>query len=143
MSNVKELAIQIATISFDGKLDKGGKPYINHLLRVAENFKDDDFLYPIAILHDLLEDCPQWTEKALRCLFKENVVKTIVLLTRKENQDYFDYINEIIESSWATKIKLADLKDNLDITRLESVTETDFKRLQKYLKAYKKLNNEL
>lgn len=137
MSDVKELAFQIAKIAFEGKIDKGGKPYFNHLVRVAETFKEDDFLYPIAMLHDLLEDCTEWNVKSLGCLFSENIVKTIELLTRKTGQDYFDYINEINQSSWATKIKLADLKDNMDITRLENISDKDFKRLNKYLKAYK------
>ena len=137
MSDVKELAFQIAKKAFEGKIDKGGKPYFNHLVRVAEKFKEDDFLYPIAILHDLLEDCSEWNVKSLGCLFSENIVKTIELLTRKTGQDYFDYINEINQSSWAAKIKLADLKDNMDITRLENITDKDFQRLNKYLKAYK------
>ena len=137
MSDVKELAFQIAKIAFEGKIDKCGKPYFNHLVRVSEKFKEDDFLYPIAILHDLLEDCSEWNVKSLGCLFSENIVKTIELLTRKSGQDYFDYINEINQSSWATKIKLADLKDNMDITRLENISDKDFERLNKYLKAYK------
>lgn len=137
MNDVKELAFQIAKIAFEGKIDKGGKPYFNHLVRVAEKFKEDDFLYPIAILHDLLEDCSEWNVKSLGCLFSENIVKTIELLTRKSGQDYFDYINEINQSSWANKIKLADLKDNMDITRLENISDKDFQRLNKYLKAYK------
>jgi (p)ppGpp synthase/HD superfamily hydrolase len=142
MSDVKELAFQIAKIAFEEKIDKGGKPYFNHLVRVAEKFKEDDFLYPIAMLHDLLEDCSEWNVKSLGCLFSENIVKTIELLTRKSGQDYFDYINEINQSSWATKIKLADLKDNMDITRLKTITDKDFERLGKYLKAYKILTSE-
>ena len=71
----------------------------------------------------------------------ENIVKTIDLLTRKENQDYFDYINQINESSWATKVKLSDLKDNMDITRLSDLGNKDFERLQKYLKAYNILSS--
>jgi (p)ppGpp synthase/HD superfamily hydrolase len=140
MSDVKELAFQIAKKAFDGKLDKGGKTYFNHLVRVAENFKEDEFLYPIAILHDLIEDCPEWNEASLRCLFSENIVSTIAVLTKKENEDYFDYIGRINQSSWATKVKLCDLKDNMDITRLESLTDKDYKRLDKYLKAYKILS---
>lgn len=137
MSDTKKIAFQIASKAFEGKVDKGGSPYFNHLTRVAEKFKDDELLYPIAILHDLLEDCPEWNETSLRCLFSENIVSTIAVLTKKENEDYFDYIDRINQSSWATRIKLADLKDNMDITRLETVTDNDYKRLNKYLKAYK------
>ena len=137
----KELAFEIAKNAFEKKTDKGGNPYFNHLERVARNFKDDDFLYTIAILHDLLEDCTEWNVKSLGCLFSENIVKTIELLTRKDGQDYFDYINEIKQSSWATKVKIQDLKDNMDITRLKCLTDKDFKRLDKYLTAYKTLTS--
>jgi len=140
MSKIKELAFEIAKKSFEGKVDKGGKPYFNHLLRVAKPFEDDEFLYTIAILHDLLEDCPEWNETSLRCLFSENIVSTIAVLTKKDNEDYFEYINRINQSSWATKIKLADLKDNMDITRLDSVSDKDIKRLNKYIEAYKILS---
>jgi (p)ppGpp synthase/HD superfamily hydrolase len=134
-----ELAFQIAKIAFKDKVDKGGKLYFEHLLRVAKPFEQEPHLYIIGILHDLLEDCPEWTEKALSCLFDKNIVDAIVLLTKLPNEDYFQRIDKINESSWATKVKLSDLKDNMDITRLKNLTEKDFKRLQKYLTAYKTL----
>ena len=138
----KELAFEIAKIAFKNKTDKGGKPYFEHLVRVAKRFKDDDFLYPIAILHDLIEDCPEWNETSLRCLFSENIVSTIVVLTKKDNEDYFEYIDRINQSSWAARVKISDLKDNMDITRLKTITEKDFERLSKYLKAYRILTSE-
>lgn len=133
----KELAFEIARNAFKDKKDKAGKPYFEHCNRVASKFREDPFLYVVAILHDLLEDCPEWNEISLGHLFSENIVKTIVLLTRKKDQDYFDYINKINESSWATKVKLSDLKDNMDVTRLNEITKKDHDRLDKYLKAYK------
>ena len=140
--DIRELAFEIARNAFKKKTDKGGKPYFDHLERVARKFKDDEFLYPIAMLHDLLEDCSEWNVKSLGCLFSENIVKTIELLTRKDGQDYFDYINEINQSSWATKVKIQDLRDNMDITRLKEITNKDYERLSKYLKAYKILTSE-
>lgn len=140
--NTSDLAFQIARKAFENKVDKGGKPYFDHLHRVAKPFKEDGLLYPVAILHDLLEDCPEWNEDALRHLFSKNIVDTIVILTKSKKEDYFTYIDRISQCSWATKIKLVDLKDNMDITRLESLEEKDFQRLQKYLKAYKILSNE-
>jgi len=138
----KELAFEIAKNAFQNKTDKGGKPYFEHLVRVAKRFKDDDFLYPIAMLHDLIEDCPEWNETSLRCLFSENIVSTIVVLTKKDNEDYFEYIDRINQSSWATKVKTSDLRDNMDITRLKNLNEKDCERLAKYLKAYRILTSE-
>lgn len=133
---LKELAFEIAKNAFHNKTDKAGKPYFDHLERVARRFKDDDFLYIIAILHDLLEDCTEWNEISLRHLFSENIVSTIVVLTKQKGEDYFDYIDRISQNSWATKVKVQDLRDNMDITRLSNLIEKDFERLQKYLKAY-------
>lgn len=140
--NSKELAFEIAKKAFASKKDKGGKPYFDHLVRVAKPFIEDDFLYSVAMLHDLLEDCPEWNEISLRHLFSENVVSTIVVLTKKNNETYDEYISRINESSWATKVKLSDLRDNMDITRLSDLGTKDFERLNKYLKAYKFLGGE-
>lgn len=140
--DIRELAFEIARNAFKNKTDKGGKPYFDHLERVAIKFKDDEFLYPIAILHDLIEDCPEWNETSLRHLFPENIVSTIVVLTKQKGEDYFDYIDRINQSSWATKVKIQDLRDNMDITRLKEITNKDYERLSKYLKAYKILTSE-
>lgn len=133
----KELAYQIASRAFKDKKDLSGQPYFSHLIRVSNQFKENKDLFQVAILHDLLEDCPEWNEDSLRHLFDKNIVDTIVVLTKNKREDYFDYINRINQNSWATRVKLNDLKDNMDITRLNSLTEKDFKRLAKYLKAYK------
>lgn len=136
MIDVRELAFTIARNAFELKIDKAGQPYFNHLCRVAEQFKEDDLLYVVAILHDLLEDIPEWNIHSLRHVFTENVCSTIEVLTKNPKEDYFEYINRIKQSSWATKVKLSDLKDNMDITRLEKITDVDYQRLNKYLKAY-------
>ena len=138
---IKQLAFQIASKAFEGKIDKGGKPYLNHLNRVAKKFEDDDFLYPIAMLHDLLEDCPEWNSTSLSCLFSENIVRVIVILTKQKDEDYFAYINRIQQSASAIKVKIEDLKDNMDITRLSDLGTKDFERLKKYLKAYNTLTS--
>ena len=140
--DIRELAFEISRNAFKNKTDKGGKPYFDHLERVARKFKEDDFLYTSAILHDLIEDCPEWNETSLRHLFTENIVSTIVVLTKQKGEDYFDYIDRINQSSWATKVKIQDLRDNMDITRLKTITDKDFERLSKYLKAYKILTSE-
>jgi len=140
--NSKELAYQIAKNAFADKKDKSGKPYLHHLERVARPFRDDNMMYCIAILHDLLEDCPEWNEKSLRHLFSKSIVDTVVVLTNGKNEPYEKYIERISESSWATKVKLSDLRDNMDITRLPSLNDKDFERLNKYLKAYKFLGSE-
>ena len=71
--------------------------------------------------------------------FSNKIVAAVSLLTKKENQPYDDYISAIKKNSLATKIKLADLKDNMNTSRLKKITEKDKLRIKKYRAAYKLL----
>lgn len=78
---MKQIALNIIETAFAGKKDKAGKPYIDHLKRVAENaknyFKGSEYveeLEIIALLHDLLEDCPEWTKQHLNAIFKNIII---------------------------------------------------------------------
>lgn len=138
------IAEKIAESAFKDKLDKGGKPYIEHLRRVAFRASEalprrSDELKVIGVLHDLLEDCPEWNEKSLRHIFPNFIVRAIVVLTKRKNETYEEYIGRVNEDFWAKLIKLADLEDNMDILRLSELKEEDFKRLVKYHKAYNQL----
>jgi (p)ppGpp synthase/HD superfamily hydrolase len=137
-----ELAITIAEQAFKDKTDKGGKPYFGHLERVAKQFKEDTYMHIVSYLHDLIEDCPEWNEKLLSAFFENRVVEAVVTLTKKKGEDYFDYIARVKENWLAKDVKIADLKDNMDITRLKEITERDIPRLQKYHKAYKILTEQ-
>lgn len=132
------LAIAIASEAFKTKLDKGGQPYILHCLRVMNNVGDDLVTKICAVLHDLVEDCPEWTFLRLRQEgFSEEVIYILQLLTRIEGEDYMeDYINRIALHNKATGIKRADLRDNSDITRLKGISKKDIDRIQKYHTAY-------
>lgn len=144
IKNYYDLALHIVTHAFAGKTDKAGKPYINHLEQVAANMPnigDYGELRAAALLHDLLEYCPEWTAGALRGLFPEYMVATIEALTRRDYEEYATYINRIKEHDWAIRIKIADLRHNMDMSRLPEITENDIARLRKYHKAYKILIN--
>lgn len=132
-----ELAQKIVERAFKDKTDKSGKPYIGHINRVSSNFKDT--IKISAILHDLLEDCPHWTEDALRNLFTNREVDIVVTLTKLKKESYEDYIERVSQDYWAKQIKIKDLEDNMNITRLNELTDKDIERLKKYHKAYLKL----
>lgn len=121
------------------QVDKAGMPYVMHPIRVAANFIDPRLVI-IALLHDILEDSKTITAKDISNEFNENVLDIIKLLTRVRNENYFDYIKKIKAHSDAVKIKLADLKDNINILRLVSITDEDKVRLNKYIKAYRILS---
>jgi len=130
-----DTALKIIEKSFAGKTDKAGQPYINHLKRVSEKCNLIE-VKAVALLHDLLEDCPEWNEKALRAFFPDSVIDSVVALTRKDGQPYYDYITQILSDGWAVVVKKYDLEDNMNITRLKELTQEDFARLSKYHKAY-------
>ena len=148
ITNTVELAEKIISEAFKDKKDKGGRPYVEHLYRVADKLKgetqidtvDQDF-QTVALLHDLLEDCPEWNCDSLRCLFHEEIVDAVILLTKKPNQEYDKYIEALATDEYARRVKIADLEDNMDIRRLHSLGDKDFQRLQKYIKAYNFLTN--
>ncbi|MGD8305029.1 MAG: GTP pyrophosphokinase [Ignavibacteria bacterium] len=135
-------AIRIAAQAFEGKYDKGGNPYILHCLYVMNAVKDYGEEYMIvAVLHDLLEDT-DWTAKMLLDEgFTQLQIQQILILTHHSSNTYEEYIRSIAYFDIACVVKMADLCHNSDITRLKGLTEKDFKRLEKYAKAYDYLKN--
>lgn len=113
-------ALQIVSKLYEGKLDKKGFPAILHPLSVAMNFKTSDKLFVCSLLHDVIED-GLMTDIQLRLIFPDDYVDTILVLTRKKYQTYWDYIQSIILSQDmdAAHIKLADLEDNIHRNRGE------------------------
>lgn len=139
-------AIKIASVAFEDVKDKGGNPYILHCLRVMFNLNStDEELNSIAILHDYIEDCGGDDHEAVyRELyvegFSQRVITTLRLLTHIKGVSYDDYIKQLAHNEDARRVKLADLKDNSDITRLKGLRKKDFDRMEKYHKAYIYLN---
>lgn len=136
------LAIAISSHAHIQQLDKGGKSYILHPLRLMFSMpQDDPELMQIAVLHDVLEDCKEFTLQHLRQRygFSDRVLHALMLLTHQESETYEEYIDKIATNKDATLVKLADLQDNSCITRLKGITEKDLKRMEKYHRAYTKL----
>ena len=140
-----EKAEELIKKLFDGKVDKGGYPYLEHLHEVSNRVDGDDAKL-IGLLHDTLEDTSMTREELLELGFSEHVVSSIEVLTRKPKEDYPDYINRIIASNNvdALNVKLADLNHNMDISRIKNPTFKDFDRIEKrYRPAYIKISNKL
>ncbi|WP_295766689.1 HD domain-containing protein [uncultured Holdemanella sp.] len=129
----QELALQIAKKAHAGQVDKAGKDYILHPMTVA-SYMDTDTEKTIAYLHDVLEDTDV-TVDALRKIFPNEIVDTLITLTHKKDESYFEYIQRVSKSKLAKKVKVADLLHNLDITRIKEPTKQDYERLEKYKKA--------
>ena len=66
-------------------------------------------------------------------------MEILELLTRRKEEKYRKYIERLAVNPIARKIKLADLAHNMDLSRLDTVTEKDRKRLEVYIPAKKYL----
>lgn len=116
------------------QVDKSGIPYVFHPFHLAEQMETEETTI-VALLHDVVEDT-KYTLKHLRKEgFSEEVIKAVALMTHAKGVDYMDYVAAIKENPIAKAVKLADLKHNSDLTRLNIVDEKALKRRERYLKA--------
>ena len=137
-----EQAIGIALKAHLGQPDKAGKPYILHPLRVMMSVESPslDSARIVAVLHDVVEDS-EWVVERLDAEFglTSEEQAALQLLTHGDDEDYDAYVNRLASNSLARAVKVADLRDNLDVTRLEEVTDRDAKRITKYVRSLRKL----
>ena len=133
-----EKALYIAQKAHNGQTDKAGKPYILHPIRVAQRCNTDTERI-VALLHDVIEDTDITPNNLYSAGFSKTIVDAVLSVTRREYESYFKFIERCSINPIGRIVKIHDLEDNMDITRLDSLTESDLKRLNKYLKAYKYL----
>lgn len=135
-----ERAIEIAVEAHKGQIDKGGSPYILHPLRVMMSV-DLELEKIVAVLHDVVEDS-NWTfEDLLAEGFSIEVIEALQSVTKESpDEDYDLFIQRAIHNPIGRKVKLADLRDNLDVTRITELAEKDLQRINKYKKALKILS---
>lgn len=138
---VVEQAIKTAVLAHAGQVDKAGAPYILHPLRVMMNVGTDPVAQAVAVLHDLLEDCEGYSpERLVEDGFPPAVVDALVVLTRRTGEVYADFIERIAQNTVATQVKLADLRDNSDLSRFAHPTSKDRARvLERYAPAIARL----
>ncbi len=141
IEDLLEKALEFALKAHWGQRDKAGQPYILHPLRVMFNV-EQPLAKIVALLHDVLEDTAVTANDLRSAGFTEEIIQAVKVLTRESNEDYFEYIRRIKVNPLARQVKIADLKDNLDVTRLSTFTPTDQQRVQKYLTALKVLKQE-
>ena len=126
-------AMNIAYQAHHGQLDKGGMPYVFHPLHLAEQM-DDEYSTCVALLHDVVEDTDT-TLDDLAKIFPKEVTDAIALMTHDDSVPYLEYVKTIKSNPIASKVKLADLKHNSDLTRLDTVDDKALERVEKYKKA--------
>lgn len=134
-----EKAKIIAKLAHQGQVDKGGYDYFCHLEYVAESVNTESEKI-VAYLHDILEDT-FLTSSDLKVIgFSDNIIDSVVALTKIQGESYFDYLNRVKQNRIAQVVKIADLKNNMDLSRLSKITEKDIERKNKYEKALELLS---
>lgn len=137
-----ERAIEIAHEAHAGQYDKAGKDYILHPLRVMERGRTEEEKI-VGVLHDVVEDS-EWTFEMLEAEgFTPEVIEALRCVTKlSEDENYDHFIDRVLTNPLAMRVKLLDLEDNMDMSRLDECTEGDIQRLQKYQKAYDSIKAE-
>ena len=137
-----ERAIEIAVSAHKGVKDKGGNPYILHPLRVMLSLNSEEEKI-VGVLHDVVEDAEDWTfEKLQDEGFSTQILEGLQSVTKtSEDENYDGFVQRALANAIGRQVKIADIKDNLDVTKLDILTEKDMKRLQSYKKSLKILQN--
>ena len=139
-----EKAIEIAARSHAGTRDKQGKPYILHPLRVMMGVEGEETRI-VAVLHDVVEDTHITLDDIRAEGFSEDVVEALGLVTHEDDQSYLEYVVGCRKNEIARQVKLSDLQDNSNPSRLLLRPEKftgDIARMQRYLLSTRFLTDE-
>lgn len=129
-----ERAIAIAALAHEGQVDKAGAPYVLHPLRVMLACQTPEARIA-AVLHDVVEDTAITLEELEGEGFPAEVLEAVAALTKREGEDYEAFIRRVAPNPIAREVKLADLRDNSDLSRIAEPTERDRERIKKYKRA--------
>ena len=139
--DIIEKSLEIALKAYSGQRDKAGKTYILHPLRIMSKM-ETEYEMSVALLHDVIEDSNYSADDLLKEGIPPEVVEAVQLLSKVSGETYDQFIDRIVNNSLASKVKLADIEDNINILRLESVGEKDLERVAKYHRAWKKIQSK-
>ena len=114
--------------------DKSGLPYVFHPFHLAEQMETEETTI-VALLHDIVEDTNITLAELSEKEFDGAVIEALALLTHDKDADYMDYVRAIKQNHIAKAVKLADLRHNSDLTRLDVIDEKALKRRETYLEA--------
>ena len=152
-------AIEIAVEAHKGQLDKGGNLYVLHPLRVMMSLDTEDEKI-VGVLHDVVEDCKGWTWDRLRSEgFSEEVIDALLSVSKTHDEEvefsrlketgsedavrqhYFAFVRRAAANEIGRKVKAADIADNLDVSRIKTLSYEDIIRLRRYEEALDILGN--
>ena len=139
-TKLTQRAMQICFEAHRDQVDKGGMPYVFHPFHLAEQMETEEETCT-ALLHDVMEDTA-WTYEQLAAEgFPSSVMEALALLTHDDNTPYLDYVERLSGNRIAARVKLADLRHNSDLTRLDTIDEKALKRIEEYKAAIRLLSD--
>jgi len=127
-------ALKLCFEAHRDQVDKSGMPYVFHPFHLAEQMTDE-VSTTVALLHDVVEDSDCALDDLREMGFCEEVIDAVALMTHDPEVPYMEYVSQIAKNPVARAVKIADLKHNSDLSRLDSVDEKILKRREKYLQA--------
>lgn len=137
-----EKAIEIAVEAHRGQIDKAGKIYILHPMRVMLRGKNETEMI-VGILHDTVEDTPVTLDMLRMEGFSEDILAAISCITKEKGEDYGHFINRVLTNPLAAQIKLYDIEDNMNRDRIPFPAPKDEARFAKYEKYHSVILNKL
>jgi (p)ppGpp synthase/HD superfamily hydrolase len=138
MISFLEKALEIALQAHQGQKDRYGEPYILHPLRIMTRVHTEEEKI-VALLHDVIEDSSWTIEQLEQQGFSADLIEAVQALTKQPGEEYMHYIQRTEVTKLSLTVKIADLEDNMDLTRCKQFKSADLKRMEKYLKAWKYL----
>ena len=135
-----ETAVQMALNAHEGQTDKSGETYILHPLRLMHNVETEEEKI-VALLHDVVEDSDK-TFEDLEDDFSDEIISAVKCMTKQEGESYSEFIQRAKQNEIAREVKKADIRDNLDVERLDELEDSDLQRIKKYHRSLKELNEE-
>ncbi|MHA3737074.1 HD domain-containing protein [Pseudomonas sp. Eth.TT006] len=138
MTQTLERAIALAATAHAGQVDKGGAPYILHPLKVMLRMNTLEERI-VAVLHDVVEDCGISLDDLRKEGFSEEVLTAIESVTKVPGESYKDFVERAAQNPIGRMVKLADLEENSDLSRIASPSWEDLERVEKYRRAIGRL----
>jgi GTP pyrophosphokinase len=133
-----ERAIEIALDAYEGQKDKAGETYILHPLRVMDQV-DTRRQRIVAVLHDVVEDSA-YELADIESEFDVEIRDAVDALTKRDGEDYLeDFIPRVADNDLARVVKVADIEDNMDLTRLPEVWDAVLEKQATYHTAWRRL----
>lgn len=138
MTQTLERAIAIAAAAHAGQVDKGGAPYILHPLKVMLRMSTLEERI-VAVLHDVVEDCGISLDDLRKEGFSPEVLSAIESVTKVTGESYEDFVERAARNPIGRVVKLGDLEENSDLSRIASPSWEDLERVEKYRRAIGRL----